>query len=132
MRRDLKKILQEFNNSPFVQFYKGEFYKGFDAFDAFDDLKFEDYFKATGYSIEERKDKILYNIEVPGFESKDVSVTVSSEYLKVQAGEKRFSILIDVSKYDVKRISANVKNGMLYVEIPVHASSSEEIKVEVK
>lgn len=115
-------------------------------------LQFEKMDLSPSMDIVEDKDHFCIQLEMPGMDEKDVSVTISDNILTISGekssskkneGKKFISREISYGKYerslsipssvDTSKVKATFKKGMLLVDLPkklASKGSSREIKVE--
>lgn len=127
-------------------------------FDLFDDLFDDDFFSRKQPSlmktdIREKKDKYLIDIDLPGFEKENISLSLKDGYLEISAKTKKetknddervvrqerffgecsrsFYVGEDVKEED---ITAEFKNGILKIEVPKkeEKKSEERKQIEIK
>jgi HSP20 family molecular chaperone IbpA len=80
------------------------------------------------YTKEITGEKALYCIEVPGVDPSTLNVSFEETYLKVDCSKG--SILLTVGPtFDMSKISADVKWGMLTLTLPRRATHSVKINV---
>lgn len=84
--------------------------------------------------------------EIPGFSKEDVNITVKRNILKIQGKSKAFNEFIGERslnlafelpsgnvRYDLKKITASVENGILHVLVPFEKPiESEETIIKIK
>ncbi len=100
----------------------------------------------------DKKDKIIVKVEVPGVEKEDIDISVTEDTLNIKGETKKekevkeedyyccersygsFSRSVDLPvKVQTDKIKANLKDGVLEVELPkVESEKPKEIKIEVK
>jgi len=124
-----------------------------------DDERLKNY-KLQGYNysiamdVSETKDKIKVKIDLPGFEKKDISIDIEDEgkVLSIKGENKeekkeenetyhiiqrRFGkfekkVKLPFKKVDIEKIKAEMKNGVLSVEIPkIEPPKIEPKKIEI-
>jgi|SRR6056300_1661872 len=72
-------------------------------------------------TVEDTNQKTVYELDLPSFEKDQVSVTVNNETLCVKAKNdkrsKKAQVVLPKSKYDTENINAELKNGVLHLEV---------------
>jgi HSP20 family protein len=88
--------------------------------------------------IEERDDKLILNVDLPGFEKEDIEVTIKDDILKIEAKnhnedkKREYSRIITLpSKVETENIDGFYKNGVLTLEIP-KIKELDGKKIEIK
>lgn len=71
----------------------------------------------------------MIKLEVPGFESKDISIELEKDLLTISCAknEKSYKVPEDV---DVENISAETKNGILSVTLPLKEKRKKRNETE--
>ena len=114
-----------------------------DAFDSlFKPMFYEEKFNTMKTDIKEREDSYVMDVEIPGFDKKDVNISLKDGYLTITAEKKeedngkkenyvrrerstslsRSYYVGDVAKESVK---AKYENGVLSIEIPKEQEKKE-------
>ena len=114
-----------------------------DAFDSlFKPMFYEEKFNTMKTDIKERENSYVMDVEIPGFDKKDVSISLKDGYLTITAEKKeedngkkenyvrrerstslsRSYYVGDVAKESVK---AKYENGVLSIEIPKEQEKKE-------
>lgn len=99
--------------------FKGVVDRLFDSFWENPDFVFTRNWRPT--HIEESKDDIYIEIEVPGFEKSQLSIQAENGTLKVTAKNSKTNFVRTFSygnKVDVDRADISLKNGILYIRLP--------------
>jgi len=82
-------------------------------------------------------DKIILNVAVPGFEKEDFNLSIEDGdlILRIQSEKKNliYSILDKFysDSYELDKVKAVYKNGMLKITIPKTAKKTKKIEIEV-
>lgn len=122
------------------------------SFDLFDDFFRDDFFMRRQPSlmktdIKEKGDKYIIEIDLPGYEKENLSITLENGYLEISAsvakedkeekyvrqeryyGEcsRNFFVGEDISEEDIR---AEFKNGILKIEIPKKDETKQIPKVK--
>jgi HSP20 family protein len=88
--------------------------------------------------IEEKDDKLIVNVDIPGFSKKDIEVVIIENVLKIEAKnhnedqKREYSRTITLpSKVETENVDGFYKNGVLTLEMP-KIKELEGKKVEIK
>lgn len=99
------------------------------------------------YSIINNKKETIIVHNVLGVDKKDLKISLNKEcgntYISIEGKsideitKKEYSIssrfAIDIAQLDVKNITSTIKNGLLYIMIPLKPEEkSENIKIEIQ
>jgi HSP20 family protein len=120
------------------------------VFDDFFNLGISDTVKKPVADIVEKKDRYLFNIELPGFDEKEIDVKLDKDVLTIHAERKAKEEKEEDSKYivserfekysrsfilpenaDPEKIVAKFDTGILALDI-VKKEKSEPKKIEIK
>ncbi|MCZ2224446.1 MAG: hypothetical protein LC122_12555 [Chitinophagales bacterium] len=95
-------------------------FNAFDAFDNIDSLK---------YSYEDKDGKLFLNVEVPGIDPQRIKVEYVGNLLLIEADNKKLEL---TCIYNMSMMTAEVRNGMLYLIIPTQRQNAGKVKVDIK
>lgn len=99
------------------------------------------------YSVINNKKETIIVHNVLGVDKKDLKISLNKEngntYILIEGKsvdsltQKEYSIssrfAIDITQLDIKRITSTMKNGLLYITIPLKPEEkSENIKIEIQ
>ena len=115
--------------------------------DAWMDVAAETENRYTFYSYRTEDGSFLAKVDLPGFSSKDIKISAEDNNLLVVSGNREptenekklvvkpflsFREIMPLScKYNAQEASAEIKNGMLWISIPVKNKSANSKQIEV-
>ncbi|MBI9072633.1 MAG: Hsp20/alpha crystallin family protein [Melioribacteraceae bacterium] len=82
--------------------------------------------------VKDNNDKYILEVPVPGFEKENINLQVKESYLIIdgKTEEHKFSRSFELGKkIDVEKINAELKNGILKVDLPKIESLTKEISI---
>ena len=119
-----------------------------------EDMLFDSFFKSPTGSmktdIKETETSYVLEVELPGFDKKDVNISFEDGYLMVSATKKYEQVENEkyikresfigtcsrsyyVGEVDKEKIDASYKDGILYIDVPKEEKKPEEAKfIQIK
>lgn len=89
------------------------------------------------YGVEEKDDKLVYEILIPGFSKEEISLEVENRKLKVTGKKEKESFIKNQTQvflvpesYDVSKMEASLKDGVL--SIFIEKKENYTTKIEIK
>ena len=104
-----------------------------DAFDSlFKPMFYEEKFNTMKTDIKERENSYVMDVEIPGFDKKDVNISLKDGYLTITAekkeednGKKENYVSYYVGDVAKESVKAKYENGVLSIEIPKEQEKKE-------
>jgi len=86
--------------------------------------------------MELKNETLLMEFEVPGFDKKEIKMSVEGQILEILAENetREFTRKFKINdSFDVEKTIAELKNGILKLEIPKHESKkAKQIEIKLK
>lgn len=86
----------------------------------------------SSFEVTEDNDAYFLSIDLPGFEKKEISISLKKDELNISAKsdkKQRSKSITLPSDTDTGKISANLKNGVLKITVPKAKESSLVISI---
>lgn len=100
----------------------------------FDPLRMMAQPETLGFDIQRTDQGYRLEIPVPGFRPEDINVTVEDRQLTVEgrSERRRFTRAVTLpEEVDADRVEANVENGLLTLNLPLHAKAQPR-RIDIK
>ncbi len=84
------------------------------------------------YDLFEEKDAVKIYVEIPGVDHDDIVLNVSQNYAEIRTQIFYSSIKLPREDFDLKTINANLKNGVLRINIPKRIPTIKKKRILVE